>query len=426
MRILYASALSLFMTACQGDLTKNEPGETTKPMFTTIKDVKYQGPGAFCSDIEGLLAQPPEDMTDKQKLIARLSQDACQLPSEDITVIDVQAALDGDKLAYQTDGDTLTVFAKHNKEEARACCSIQTNLTLIGQEGEDYFLSSRFHLKDLDAARLEFFAPDYFESEERVKIFYKGPNAFPDREMNVDDLNGTLTEAVFNSTALDEKRIYDLYVPPGFKPGDDVGLVVLGDGTSLGFYVREWEPLMAAGKLGPFVAIGVRSGKRAISEPAKDYDFDVRNSDYIHGYTKGPQRFDAHLKFVTDELMPAIVKDLEIETTPESTLLMGGSSAGSFALWGVMKRPDVFGVSVGTSPSGPIPETVSDLAASRIYYISAGIYEPGFRYNAVSYEKILREAGVSVDLKTYSDGHSNDQRAQRMVEVMPLIFPPKD
>lgn len=422
LRVLFTLFLTGFLVSC-GPETVDEP---TVPAFATIQDVKYNGPGAYCADITALLANPPSDMTEKQNLIATLSQDACQLPSNDISVTDVQTGLAGEKLAYQVDGDTLTVFAKYNKETARACCSIQTSLQLIGQESDLNYFASRFHLKNLDAARLEFFAPDYFENDDKVKLFYEGPEAFPDREMNTDELNGILTERVFESTTLGEKRIYDLYVPQWFEPGDDVGLVVLGDGVSLGFHVREWEPLIASGKLTPFVAIGVRSGRRAISEPAKDYDFDVRNSDYIHGYTKGPQRFDAHLRFVTDELMPAIKDELAISPDPEATVLIGGSSAGSFALWGVMKRPDVFGVSVGTSPSGPIPDAISDLAARRSYYISAGIYEPGFLYNAVSYEKVLRQAGAQVDLETYSDGHSVDHRAQRMVEVLPHIFPPKN
>ena len=410
--IFFASCLAL--AACQAK----------EPNSRSIKDVKYQGPTAQCSEIEDVLANPPGDMTDKQNLIATLSRDACALPVSDITVSNVQAILDGKKIAYEVEGGVLTVYASHTAEQAITCCSLQPQLKLIGKVEDNYFFAYRFRLKDLDEARLEFFSPNFMESQDKEEVNYVGENARSNRDFLEGDLEGTLTTASFSSTALNEKRQYSLYVPPGFQPGDKVGLVVIGDGSALGFLVREWEPLIKSSKVGKFVAIGIHSGQRSIVDPSKTYDFDVRNADYIHNYQKGPQRFDQHLSFVVDELIPSVVSSLEIDIAPEETVLMGGSSAGSFALWGALKRPDMFGFSVGMSPSGPVPEEVSDLAAKGTYYISAGLYEPGFRGNAVLYDEKIRQSGAKTDLKTYPDGHSFDHRAQRMVEVLPLIFLP--
>ena len=145
-----------------------------------------------------------------------------------------------------------------------------------------------------------------------------------------------------------------------------------------------------------------------------------------YNYKKGPQRFEPHLKFVTDELLSNVASELGLTPRPETTILMGGSSAGSFALWGVMQRPDIFGHSVGTSPSGPIPESISELAATRNYYTSAGYYEPGFLANAMLYKEELEKAGAEVDIASYPDGHSVDHRARRMVEVLPRIIPPNN
>ena len=418
--------VSFLLSGCQ-------PKETvtlTEQKYSSIKGVKFKGPGAYCGDIDDLLSSPPDDMSAKQKKVTELSRDACSLPSDDITIDDAQSALNGKKVAYKIEGNILTLFARHAKEEAIICCSIQSSLLQIGQVDGHYLFAKRFRLKDLDAARLEFFAPDYFESQDRQKEFYKGTNAFADLDMlefKVDKLGGKMIiENVIKSEALGEDRIYDLYLPKGFKAGDKVGLIVLGDGGSLGFFVRQWEPLINKGTLGKFVAIGVRSGQRGIANPGKEYDFDVRNADYIKGIKHGPQRFDDHLKFVADELIPAVTAELNLNVSPENTVLMGGSSAGSFALWGVMTRPDIFGVSIGTSPSGPVPESISVEASRRKYYISAGLYEPGFHYNAIGYYDILSAAGAEADLITYSDGHSSDHRQRRMADLLPHIFPGPD
>ena len=388
-----------------------------------IKGMKIKGPTATCSDLKDVLSNPPHDMTDRKKLIATLSKDACALPVNDITTKDVLENLKGKKIAYTVDDETLTVYARHNEDKAITCCSLQPNLKLIGQHNEDYLFAYRFHLKSLENARLEFFSPDFMQNQDKEKINYTGHKASPNLIFNKGELAGQILTKTFDSQALGEKRLYDLYIPKGFKPDDNAGIVILGDGRSLGFHIRQWEPMIVSGQMRNFVAIGVRSGRRAIVDPKEPYDFDVRNADYIHGYKKGPQRFDQHLSFVADELLPSVKSELGLDTPAEKTVLIGGSSAGSFALWGTMKRPDVFGVSIGMSPSGPIPEDVSSEAATRTYYISAGIYEPGFRANAIGYESVLKSSNATTDLKSYPDGHSADQRAQRMVEVLPLIFP---
>ena len=413
--------LFLFMAGCTAG---NEDSLSVNAESSrSIKDLHFQGPSAECSEIKDVLVNPPEDITKKQQLIAELSLDACAIPVNDITVEDVVDSLEGKKIAYKIQDDILTVYAKHTADKAITCCSLQPSLTLIGKQGDDFMFAYRFQLNRLESARLEFFSPDFMSSQDNEKISFIGSEALPDRAFNNDELGGQLTTKTFESSILNEKRKYSIYVPPGFKSGEEIGLIVLGDGSSLGFLVREWEPLIASGKLGNFVAIGVMSGERAIIDADKTYDFDVRNADYIHDYSKGPKRFDKHLSFVVDELIPSVVSDLDIKIKPEKTVLMGGSSAGSFALWGVLKRPDMFGVSVGISPSGPIPEDISDQAARRRYFISAGLYEPGFRANAVLYDEILSMSGAQTDLKTYPDGHSMDHRAQRMVEVLPVLIP---
>lgn len=421
MRYLLLLFVSLCLLACSADKGNSTSNETQS--VRSIKDFRYHGPDTLCTDIKEVIANPPDDITQKQKLIAKLSLDACALPNDDITVEDVVKALGGKKIAYNVTGNILTIYASHSEDKAITCCSIQPQLTLIGKHENAFIFAKKFQLKNLESARLEFYSPDFMTNTSKEAISYRGPKSFPDRTFIKDELAGTVTTHNFESEALGEKRAYLVYIPPHFKPSKDTGVVVLGDGSSLGFHAREWEPLIESGKMSNFIAIGVVSGQRGIVDSDKTYDFDIRNADYINNYTHGPKRFDKHLSFVVDELLPSVASEYEIKLQPENTVLIGGSSGGSFALWGVLKRPDIFGISVGTSPSGPIPEEISDQAAKRRYYISAGIYEPGFRANAILYDEVLSAYGAKTDLKTYADGHSIDHRAQRMLDVLQLLFP---
>lgn len=404
----------VFMANCSSQETPINANSLTR----SIDNLDYRGPDSLCSDIEDIIDNPPTDITPWQTRVAELSlKNACRLPSKDLTLEIAEAELGDKDFAYQKDKNTLTIFARSESESQRACCSLQTSLLPVAKTLEGNIFAGRYQLNNLDAARLEFRSPNMKE-----KFFYKGFKAADNLILNEDELEGTHSEGVITSLSLDEKRAYQLYLPPNYKTGKQLPIVIIGDGVSLGYFIRQWEPLILEGKLNPFIAIGVLSGRRGVIDPQKTYDFDIRNSDYIKNYSKGPQRFNAHLDFVTDELLPNITTKLEISAKPESTILMGGSSGGSFAMWGVLSRPDIFGHSVAMSPSGPVNIDVSRLAASRHYYISAGSYEPNFHANAEFYQEALHAAGTMTDLKIYPDGHSSDHRELRMVDALERIL----
>lgn len=405
-------AVSLCFAACSTEVKDSQ---------RSIDDLSFQGPNALCSEIEAVLDDPPVYMTEWQMRVAQLSENACRLPSDDITLEAARAALGDDSFAYEIESNRLTVFARSDAEEQRLCCSLQPSLLPLAETPDGNIFAGRYRLEGLHEARLEFHRPGF----EGDPILYRGEEAQRDLYVEAGELQGTHSEGTLYSGALDETRAYQLYTPPGYKPGDDVGLVIIGDGVSLGYYIRQWEPMVLDGRMAPFIAIGVLSGKRAVIDPQREYDFDIRNSDYIINYKNGPQRFAPHLKFVTDELMPKIATDLGYQMSAEKTALVGGSSGGSFALWGVMTRPDIFGHAIGTSPSGPVKLDLSDLAATRSYYIDAGLYEPNFHANAQFYAEGLNDAGANVDLRIYADGHSADHRALYMAYALPIIFPSK-
>lgn len=411
-----ACTLLLSLGACSN---QNQPPTPTDGITRSIKTLDYRGPSALCSDIADVLANPPPDITAWQKRVAELSiNNACRLSGEDITQETIETALGDENFAFDIGQNAITIYARSDANTHRICCSLQPSLLPVGQTNSGNLFAARYRLSDLQAARLEFRSPDM-----QKQYFHKGPLAPQDLSLNTDALSGHHSDGILVSASLDETRGYQLYTPPEFNAGDDIPIVIIGDGVSLGYYIRQWEPLILDGTIAPFIGIGVKSGKRAIIDPQKPYDFDVRNADYIKNYSRGPQRFDAHLKFVTDELLPAVTSELSVTPKPETTILMGGSSAGSFAMWGVLSRPDIFGHAVAMSPSGPTTIEISPLAATRNYYISAGLYEPNFHTNAEFYQNALEAAGAAVDFKLYPDGHSSDHRALRMVDALRKILP---
>ena len=149
---ILAGALALFLIACSSD---------TKDVDRSIDNLSYQGPNALCSEIEGVLDDPPADITEWQIRVAQLSENACRLPSDDLTLADAQAALGEDSFAYGIESNRLTIFARSDADEQRLCCSLQPSLLLLAKPAQGNIFAGRYRLEGLNEARLEFRRPGF-------------------------------------------------------------------------------------------------------------------------------------------------------------------------------------------------------------------------------------------------------------------------
>ncbi len=98
---------------------------------------------------------------------------------------------------------------------------------------------------------------------------------------------------------------------------------------------------------------------------------------FITRYLQGRSRSDAHLRFLVEELKPAIDARYATRPGPEHTFVMGSSMGGLAAAYAMCEHPRVFGGAAALSPHWVglwEPNTAFPLAAYR--YLQGALPDP--------------------------------------------------
>ena len=319
---------------------------------------------------------------------------------------DAIARRDGYAPHVERRDDRLLVVVRSEHETTRLCCSIQEPMVRID---DDHF-AAQFRLRDLDEAHLFFI--NFGATSDDLTSTFIGPQGRPQVEMR--DLEGTVHDLEIESAAHGETRRVILYLPPDFDPDTPFALLTLMDGGNAPHTAHSLEPLMAAGRLPPVVILGIVSGADAII-PRPDYDFEVRNADYLPGHHQETDRFAAHLSFVVDEALPLTLVRFE-GREPFEHIIAGYSSGAAFAHEAAMRRPEAFTGALVMSRGYRLEfEPGEDVAHIR-FRLSAGLYETRFRDRTRAAAQALREAGLDVRYTDYPDGHSPRLREFSIVD----------
>lgn len=173
-------------------------------------------------------------------------------------------------------------------------------------------------------------------------------------------------------------RPVEVWLPPGYDGRRPHAVLYMHDGQMLFDASTTWNrqawavdqvaaPLLAQGRLRPFIVVGPwNGGPRRFAEyfpqawwpllpAAMQQQLARRNLPGAAHATAGPSSAaaghpehghpdsDAYLRFLVEELKPAV--DTRYATQPGrgDTLLAGSSMGGLISLYGLCERPDVFG-----------------------------------------------------------------------------------
>jgi enterochelin esterase-like enzyme len=350
-------------------------------------------------------------------------RNVCALETSDVTLADAKATLAGKRIALSVKEDVLTLFQVSENGPPTACCSIQN--AVWRDLGDSQTYAARFRLKDLQSGMLTQF--DGLSNAQTVELKptnWRGPNA-PAPPVKKEKLEGTLLETTLYSPQLGETRRLVFYQPrSAAKRTGALPVVVLADGETLSTWAQIVEPLIDKGQVAPVLMIGLVSGKEGIVEDRSDLQGDVRMRDYLLTEMGAPSRFNLHLAFVTDTVLPWAESQYGASSNRTERVVTGYSNGGVFALNAGFQRPDVFGhawpMSVGV-------DGISDAAPAREpaarFRMSAGYYEPGFMFTSESSAKSLTQAGYSVHAQWYAAGHMSDQWDDRLLENLKAVFP---
>ena len=170
-------------------------------------------------------------------------------------------------------------------------------------------------------------------------------------------------------------RNVDVWLPPGY--GQDASkrypVVYLHDGQNL-FDARlsyagvDWgvdetmTRLITEGGIREAIIVGIWSTPRRLQEymPRQPVSADtlVVGVDNIAPLVAADIRSDAYLRFLVEELKPAIDADFRTLPGRDDTVVMGSSMGGLISLYAIAEYPGVFGGAAGVSTHWPIGDGI--------------------------------------------------------------------
>lgn len=160
-------------------------------------------------------------------------------------------------------------------------------------------------------------------------------------------------------------RHVDVWLPADYSPARRYQVLYMHDGQnlfdgSLNWTKKAWQAdaavdrLVRAGRIADTIIVGIwNNGEDRYAEyyPEKFLVFapEAARREYVEVASRGRSRSDAYLRFIVEELKPAIDRRYATRPGPESTAIVGSSMGGLISLYALAEYPQVFGAAAGLS-----------------------------------------------------------------------------
>ena len=162
-----------------------------------------------------------------------------------------------------------------------------------------------------------------------------------------------------------QARPIDVWLPSDYSPMKRYAVIYMHDGQGLFDASQAWNKqawnvhlalsrLMQDGKVQDSIVVGIPNGaKYRYSEYYPDKYLalapqDVR-ADYVRRAQWDRPLADAYLRFLVEELKPAIDQRYATRREPSGTFVMGSSMGGMISIYALCEYPQVFGGAAGLS-----------------------------------------------------------------------------
>lgn len=209
---------------------------------------------------------------------------------------------------------------------------------------------------------------------------------------------GTLVRWASFASAHMGEVVVDIWTPQPLDATGRYPVIYMHDGQMLHDAAQTWNgqawevdavlgAAIAKGGLPPVIVVGIHnSGTNRWGDyfPSKVWKaLPEAFRSRMEAGANVPQRYDAplgmrsdaYLKFLVEELHPAIAGAFPVDPAPEKTAIMGSSMGGLISLYALCEYPDVFGRAaclsthwIGMMPmeDNPIPEAILDYLGSHL------------------------------------------------------------
>ena len=318
-------------------------------------------------------------------------------------------------------GDRLTLIARFGSEGwAALCCALSTPLEPIADSG---FGAVTVRIPRVREALLDvgyFPHPDNAPAEQIT-----GSDAAPSPPA-VALLQGSIVSRSIDSAVLDERRDFSVYLPPDVPPGTRLPVVYLADGD-----LRRYAPVLEAairdGRTRPAMIVGLYPGQGP-AEGCVSAPCDRRMLEYLiqaNPTKAAPDSvFSRHLRFVTEEVMPAVEREFPASTRAEDRIVAGYSNGGAWALAAAILHPDLFRNVLALSAGAQwAVDHAAPLRGARVY-AGAGLFEPGFLGRTRAATVAAEAAGAEVRMRELVAGHSPSMWEILFADGIAWLLPP--
>jgi enterochelin esterase-like enzyme len=329
----------------------------------------------------------------------------------------LRARLEGGPLAVWAEADVLHVLWQGQADQVQLVAGIQPRLWPV--EGAADLWEASLRLRRLEEAIITIAvlpsrAGEQAPGRATDTLVWRGPRApagLPAAQL----LTGTVGEHTLASRALGALRRLTVYRPPAHREGPLRGCM-LADGASARSFAEVLEPAILAGAVPPVLLVGVHSAV----DPASP-GVDRRAQEYLPGRHR--RRFDAHLGFVTDEVIGWATGRWGV--TAGRWVAAGFSNGGAWAIGAAQRRPEVF-AAVAAFSVGVVPHRITSRAraAGVRHYLAAGTLEPGFRQATRQWAQRLRRAGLDCRYHEWVGGHDQLWWAQQLPAALGWLLAP--
>lgn len=317
--------------------------------------------------------------------------------------------------AWWVDGKALNVVARRSNLSVLLCCSFQAPMTQVA--GAADLWATSVTAPNLDRAILDILVLPSTES--RTAGAWRGPAA-PPAAVKATIPADWIQDRVVRSRAMGEDRRLTIYAPPGGSSGHRHPVIYFADGRGLRAYAEIAHALMLAGDLPPLVLVGLWNGPATATKGGQTPDF--RMLEYLVGFKGGEARFNAHRRFLFEEVMPLAETEFGAASTPDRRAIAGASNGAAWALQMTASHSDRIGAVIALSPAWTPGVTRLEGAVFGALYLGAGDLEPAFADRARTIAAQASPKARRVKPETRVAGHSQSLWQDLFGEAVVWLF----
>lgn len=233
-------------------------------------------------------------------------------------------------------------------------------------------------------------------------------------------------EFELKSRSTGTERSVGVYLPAGYTSSQTYPVIYMEDGLVFkeGNYQHLLDSLIDNSIIKPVVVACSYEDKNRI----EGFELAVRNAEYVETVAASDPAlqtiFDNHLKYFTDEFIPAIEDKYSVSTERADRIYYGTSNSADFGLTLSLLRPELFHEYWCFSPVFSDMSSHGMIAESTSYRICWGVKEEtkmSFDYFPALAQS-LRKRGGSVRTWTFDAGHDRPAWELEFVKLLSEQF----